>query len=637
MATNKKLQLSGTDIFPRAALDNIVLNATNSAGSTTLIASGGKIKPDYLASATGTTAGVVYNNDTDRLTITNGGISINAYTSNLSSATTAANKKKVPNVSGVQLFVSSYTSNYVKSAGVIPQSAVSGLADALSSAGGITSLTGTAGVEITNGNTVGLAAYQDILDKGTSATMTVEPGSAYRFNAVGTTSHTISCGTVPADKYGRDAHIQLMVGSAALVHFADPIVLMNPLTPFAAHDLVIKFRDGMAQAYVEDINAGYTVDTTSGTGSNTSHTGTLNYGLVTSAIQFITFDEEYAEYQTGAATLQSNKYLHGEGIGDTVLSATGTIATGSFALTVYSLSLGNVTFTGNLVMHECEIQGGAVVSGGSITFGGSNTLNGTAKGVLVMQNGAVVNGNGTLNMGSRHILLNYNSSVSFGGINVTSGFTNTSAFGGFMYLTSASASFSGTTIAGNNGSTGGGVVTLAGGTASFTGCIVSGNSSVNDGGALYCGNGGKMFITSSVITGNTCGAGKRGAGIFVPNTNATVVLTGTTVTGNNPSASHDIYLLNTGIASATACVLGDCYTSAGSYCFAGINTVDKLTGAAGKVVISSGASINLASSINPGGTGGITVLDGGCVVNGAAITGGTYSTITSSGGSAVAS
>ena len=65
------------------------------------------------------------------------------------------------------------------------------------------------------------------------------------------------------------------------------------------------------------------------------------------------------------------------------------------------------------------------------------------------------------------------------------------------------------------------------------------------------------------------------------------------------------------------------------------NTIEKLVGytsdAIGTVIISSGASINLTSSINPGGTGGITVLTGGCTVNGNAIPAGTYTSINSNG------
>jgi len=78
--------------------------------------------------------------------------------------------------------------------------------------------------------------------------------------------------------------------------------------------------------------------------------------------------------------------------------------------------------------------------------------------------------------------------------------------------------------------------------------------------------------------------------------------------------------------------------SGGTAVVSGTNTLGTIVSSAlaGAVTISSGASINLANSIGVG-TNGITVLDGGCVVNGATIPAGTYATIISSGGSAVAS
>ena len=62
-----------------------------------------------------------------------------------------------------------------------------------------------------------------------------------------------------------------------------------------------------------------------------------------------------------------------------------------------------------------------------------------------------------------------------------------------------------------------------------------------------------------------------------------------------------------------------------------IEAISPYSGGIGTVTISSGASINLTSSINPGGTGGITVLTGGCTVNGNAIAAGTYTSIDSTG------
>jgi len=86
--------------------------AKSSASSSTLIAdSTFKIKPEYLTSATGASAGVVYNNDTDRLTITSGGISVNAQT-NITGATTTAELSKVPTTSAVKDYVSSYVEEH---------------------------------------------------------------------------------------------------------------------------------------------------------------------------------------------------------------------------------------------------------------------------------------------------------------------------------------------------------------------------------------------------------------------------------------------------------------------------------------------------------------------------------------------
>jgi hypothetical protein len=73
----------------------------------------------------------------------------------------------------------------------------------------------------------------------------------------------------------------------------------------------------------------------------------------------------------------------------------------------------------------------------------------------------------------------------------------------------------------------------------------------------------------------------------------------------------------------------------GTIYLGGVNNIEKITSQNasrfGDVVVSSGASVNLTSGIVPGGR--ITVLDGGCTVNGVSVPGGTYSTITSDAGS----
>lgn len=75
------------------------------------------------------------------------------------------------------------------------------------------------------------------------------------------------------------------------------------------------------------------------------------------------------------------------------------------------------------------------------------------------------------------------------------------------------------------------------------------------------------------------------------------------------------------------------YTLYANAILSGNNSIYCILGSGGSVTISSGASINLTSSINPGG--GIQVVGGTCTVNGVTVESGTYTSIVSSGGSAV--
>jgi hypothetical protein len=79
---------------------------------------------------------------------------------------------------------------------------------------------------------------------------------------------------------------------------------------------------------------------------------------------------------------------------------------------------------------------------------------------------------------------------------------------------------------------------------------------------------------------------------------------------------------------ASGCILGNVkLVSVQSATLLGSNRIEKI-GIAGKITISSGASINLTSSIS---ADEITVLTGGCTVNGNAIAAGTYTSIDSTG------
>lgn len=175
------------------------------------------------------------------------------------------------------------------------------------------------------------------------------------------------------------------------------------------------------------------------------------------------------------------------------------------------------------------------------------------------------------------------------------------------------------------------VVISSGTTASARGCVFTGGSAT-DGGAINAAVNGSLTLVSCVVSGNsasTAGAGIRGA-------NVTLI---DTVVSGNIGAQSELYLGYGNSVLSNSTIGGAIYVNTAGVTLAGSNNITRLNAAIhdGTVTISSGASINLTNSINPGGTGGITVLTGGCTVNGAVIPAGTYTQIVSSGGSAIAS
>lgn len=157
--------------------------------------------------------------------------------------------------------------------------------------------------------------------------------------------------------------------------------------------------------------------------------------------------------------------------------------------------------------------------------------------------------------------------------------------------------------------------------------------------------GGPGITNNANITASASGCTLRGA---LATTGAcdiygSIAFTDCTIESNyvgSGGSAREIRLA-TGSASFNGCTIGSggiiVAETGGTMSFAGNNTIlGKGVVAAGTasatVTISSGASINLTNSIiNPGGTGGITVLTGGCTVNGNAIPAGTYTSIDSNG------
>jgi hypothetical protein len=181
---------------------------------------------------------------------------------------------------------------------------------------------------------------------------------------------------------------------------------------------------------------------------------------------------------------------------------------------------------------------------------------------------------------------------------------------------------------------------MHGGVILMSSCVISGNSAYNT--YIYV-HDGTVSLVDTVISGN---ANAQYGCLVNGHWGAAHMHCSNTLIGYN-SADPDSSGVRTqvGITSGGVVYLHGGNTigittinNNGSAVVEGTNDIIRMRNTAGaaSVIISAGASISLTSSIQVSANG-ITVLDGGCVVNGASIPAGTYTQIVSAGGSAVAS
>lgn len=191
--------------------------------------------------------------------------------------------------------------------------------------------------------------------------------------------------------------------------------------------------------------------------------------------------------------------------------------------------------------------------------------------------------------------------VYLGGEHITALNSNTSVY------------ISGGTFSGNGSSTTiGGAVFVSRGSAEIHNALITENVA-SRGGGMYVGTSAIVNLNQVIISGNTCTLGKD------------MHIVGATV--NATSCFIDDTKLD---GRGTLVLIGDC-TIGTMYCMN-----PSLPERTGNVVIDSGASVNLTSSMIPGGN--IIVKAGGCMINntsfGSPSNDTVYTSIVSSGGGA---
>ena len=428
------------------------------------------------------------------------------------------------------------------------------------------------------------------IDMGTSPAVTIQAGLAYKLNAqVG--SHQITIDTFPANSYGRDAHLELFVGATGLVQFVPPLNLIDALTANAVHNITVKFRDGQANAYVDDTDVGYVVTLTAGTAA-----GSL-YAALAADSDFVVFANSLdgLTVDLAGAVTAGKKTVIGNGYTETVLSG--------------GVSCTSKTIFANLSMDGVSVLGGTTTLGDVYLPQGA-TVSVSGGGLAIEK----VTGAGSLDLGETSFLVPAGGTAYVSGCTVANGFD----------ASSGSINVSGTMqmvyvlITGCTGNTGGAFVVT--GRLEMSRCTVSGNDTTNYGGAMRVKGGATVTLTSCTFSDNYKGAANsgtirlEGGCVFRDKINlygtANVVLAGS----NTVNA----------IASATSVV------SAASVTISAGAVVD-LTGTTYSSPIAPGGAIIIA---NGDSTASCTVLTGataGVVGATVSIVGGTYTSISSDG------
>lgn len=456
-------------------------------------------------------------------------------------------------------------------------------------------------MEFVNGTTIAQSLWFPIQTLGGNEAI-MGPGRAYIGTAL-KSAFTIKTVTIPANSYGLESHLELFVGKDSYVVAGTNVVLVNAVQANSVNNLLVRFHDGKAIVSVEDHVAGYVVKYESGTSSDS-----LPYGLSSASDKYITFNaptDGLVCNMSGAVT-NGSKQIIGNGPSNTIIT-------------------GGVSCTSPTSLVELTMSGGAVVVDSSLVLYSGHYAPDTVSGagLLTINHGAIVDLTGNTNTTP----INPGGGVLFPEDGATvypsAGSASAIFIGGSAFATvGANLKFNAITSEGH--------FMLSSGTRLYYGFFGS-NAVIESGGFNYYGH-----TTSNITISNiTFSAGANGGNTFSPQaSNCQLIFE--SVSFVNSVDSQNCYVRYGGTGRFKDCSFDKPVRINGASAeIEGNNTIVRLFGAATDAIrISSGASIQLTSSIE----GAITVLDGGCVVNGTSLgsAGGstTYTKITSVGGSA---
>ena len=131
--------------------------------------------------------------------------------------------------------------------------------------------------------------WTKIQNMASSASVTVNPGESYRLMATDGAVHTLNrAANAYAGYNGADAHIQIFLDTVSVIN-GNNISIMDKLVPSACNNCLVKYRDGEARLYLEDVYAGFTVTVNA---SDVNASGTVFDGIINWGTSYITFSKQ---------------------------------------------------------------------------------------------------------------------------------------------------------------------------------------------------------------------------------------------------------------------------------------------------------------------------------------------------------
>ena len=406
---------------------------------------------------------------------------------------------------------------------------------------------------------------------GSASAFSVEAGLAYTLYANDGAEHVLMVDVLPSDAYGREAYITIFLDDTSTIQALSPLSIVDALTPNAANNCVVKFRDGYARMYVTDTDYGYVVSVNSGISY-----GTLYYGLYISGEDYIQFahstDEQDCVVVSGSSavpqTVAPARNIAGNGIDKTIINFNNNVLKPAKVVTITNATLKNASITGGTVAISGSMVSGTVSqSAGTVKFTGNIGINGTftlsGSGVLQVTgssiSGGIINLSGTKTIGT--------TSLACTNVWFKNGYSGT--YGGVFVSANTKIDLTGCTFttcraASNNG----GAFSFRPGTGNITNVLADGCTAGRYGGGFECSYNRS---TTNVITASTIShcLGTYGAICMYNNKTQMIdsLIEGNTSTYGSffiDSAPCDAEIIDTIIRNNTVTYGGGIYISAGN-------------------------------------------------------------------------